>query len=88
MDLVANYVKEKRRDLIPVLVEEINSALEEELAGLDIAPLSVEEVLKYYRDDARIWSIYLAARKMHRAIVSKILRGRYEYILPEHIERW
>ncbi|MEB3780861.1 MAG: DUF6206 family protein [Desulfurococcales archaeon] len=87
VDLVANYIKEKRGDLVPKLVDWVNEELETNYTDLGIRPLSLEEVYKYYRSDARIWSIYLSSRKLHRFITSKILRRRYDYLLPKHIER-
>ncbi len=88
VDLAANYIKEKRRDLIPRLVGWINEELQTNLADLEIKPLAVEEVYEYYKGDARIWSIYLSSRRFHRFITTRILRRRYDYLLPRKIERW
>ncbi len=87
VDVIANLYKEKRADLIPDLVNFTNRFIEENLKDLRIQPLTEEEVKKYYKNDAFIWSFYLAARKIDRFIKTKILGKRYEFLLPGKIER-
>ena len=82
IDLIANLFKEKRSDAIPKLVEIASNFFKER----DIEPLTYEEVKKYYSSDASIWSLYLNSRKIHR-LFNKIAGRRYEYFLPEKIER-
>lgn len=82
LDLVANFYKEQRPDLVPMVVEKANETLERE----GFQPLTVKEVSDYYREDARIWRVYLSFRKVDRALHH--LFGRpYPYILPESIRR-
>jgi hypothetical protein len=46
-------------------------------------PIGADEVERYYRLDARIWRGFLAARRLHRAVRSRLLGFPYEYILPD-----
>jgi len=87
VDLIANFFKEGREDLIPKLVELANEFFSAEAAVLDIAPVDYEEIKKYYKEDASIWSLYLNLRKIHRFIRTKILRKYYDFILPAEIKR-
>jgi len=82
IDLAANLYKEQRPDLIPLTVTIINRQL-----GPDQKPLTVDEVDKYYREDKLIWSFYLSFRRIDRWLTTRILRRRYEYILPGKIRR-
>jgi len=86
VDLIANMYKEQRPDLIPDLIAAANDhfAGEPELA---VGPITAQEVRAYYREDAMIWRLYLAMRKVDRAIRIRLLRGRYPYILPEQVRR-
>ncbi len=87
VDLIANFFKEGRSDLIPKLVELANEFFSAEAVVPDIVPLDYEEIKKYYKEDASIWSLYLNARKIHRFIRRKILRKYYDFILPREIKR-
>ena len=81
-DLAANLHKEQRPDLIPDAVDIINRAL-----PTSDSPLTVSEVDSYYRQDKLIWSVFLRFRKFDRWLRSKVLRKRYEFILPGTIIR-
>jgi hypothetical protein len=37
-----------------------------EAAVPDMAPVDFQEIKKYYKEDASIWSLYLNLRKIHR----------------------
>jgi hypothetical protein len=82
IDLVANLFKEQRPDLVEPTMEEINRHLPESMD-----PLEMKEVVKYYREDKIIWSLFLSFRRVDRWIKTKLLRQRYEFILPGKIER-
>ena len=82
MDMAANLFKEQRPDLIPITVGIINRQLTP-----DQEPLTVAEVKKYYREDKLIWSLYLFFRRIDRWMTTRILRRRYEFILPGKIKR-
>jgi len=86
VDLVANFYKEQRPELIPGLVDTVNRffAANERLHGL--MPLTTAEVRAYYREDAWIWRLYLAFKKVDR-FLHRLLGKEYPYILPEKIKR-
>lgn len=86
IDLLANLYKEKRPELIPALIEIVNKFFAEELSEADIKPLAAKEIEDYYREDAFIWRLYLAFRKIDRALHG-VLGKDYPYILPERVER-
>ncbi len=86
IDLLANLYKEQRPELIPALIEIVNKFFAEELSEADIKPLAAKEIEDYYREDAFIWRIYLAFRKIDRALHG-VLGKDYPYILPEKVER-
>ncbi len=87
VDLIANFFKEERSDLIPKLVDLANEFFSAEAVVPDIMPIDYEEIKKYYKEDASIWSLYLNLRKIHRFIRTKILRKYYDFILPAEIKR-
>ena len=87
VDIIGNLYKEKREDLIPDLVDFTNEYIERNLSDLAVKKLTLDEVRKYYKEDAFIWSFYLTARKIDRFIKTRILGKRYEFILPGKIER-
>lgn len=83
LDLVANFYKEGRPDLVPALVTAVNDFCRSTAA---FRPLTVDEVRSYYRFDALIWRVFLALRKFDRWLQTGAGRS-YPYILPEHIKR-
>jgi hypothetical protein len=87
IDLIANFFKEQRPELIPRVILQVNKFLKEEASEFNIEPITFEEVQKYYKNDKRIWVIFQNARKLDRFIKTKILRKRYEFYLPEKIKR-
>ncbi len=86
IDLLANLYKEQRPELIPALIEIVNKFFAKELSEANIQPLTAKEIEDYYREDAFIWRIYLAFRKIDRGLQG-VLGKDYPYILPENVER-
>ncbi len=84
VDLIANFHKEQRPDLIPGLVDTVNEFLQVRESGF--RPITVQEVKDYYREDALIWRVYLAFKKVDR-MLQGFLGREYPYILPEKIKR-
>ena len=86
VDLVANFYKEQRPELIPGLVDTVNRffAASSRLSGLK--PLTAAEVRAYYREDAWIWRLYLAFKKVDRSL-HRLLGKDYPYILPDKVKR-
>jgi hypothetical protein len=87
IDLMANFYKEQRPDLIPDVLTVINGFFTDEAADLGIQPIKAEEVRSYYREDALIWTLYLSMRRLDRTIHTRILRREYPYVLPGKIKR-
>lgn len=86
VDLVANFYKEQRPELVPELVGTINEFLSTTIQSSDFVPITVDEVRAYYREDAWIWRLYLAFRKVDRSL-HKLLGRDYPYILPGKTKR-
>lgn len=81
VDLVANLFKEQRPDLIPLAVKTVNDT-----RPAAAAAITQDDVRRYYREDRRIWQLFLAFRRLDRWRCRK--RGRrYEFILPGKINR-
>ncbi len=87
IDLIANFHKEQRSELIPGLVDKANRFFVEECSALGITPLTVDEIDDYYKEDALIWRLYLAFRKFDRFLHLKVFNKPYPYILPGNIKR-
>ena len=85
IDLIANLYKEKKVDLIDPFIGLANGFLRERYP--DLNPIKRKEVDSYYKEDAWIWRIFLAFRKLERFVKTKIQRTEYELILPEKVER-
>jgi hypothetical protein len=81
LDLVANLHKERRADLVPVALAVVNAALDGE------APLTAREVRRYYEADRRIWTVFLALRRLDRWAKTRLAGKRYEFVLPGPIAR-
>jgi Family of unknown function (DUF6206) len=87
IDLIANFYKEQRPELIPELVVTANEFILSQGALLNIQPIEVKEVEDYYREDEVIWSLYLSMRRFDRFVRKKMLGMDYPYILPGKIKR-
>jgi hypothetical protein len=81
-DLIANLYKEQRPDLVDPWIGIINK----ETAGR-MEPLDKKQIESYYREDKLIWRLFLGLRRLDRFIKTKLLRQRYDYILPGKIKR-
>jgi hypothetical protein len=86
IDLIANFYKEQRPELIPGLVDTVNGFFSVQIRNREFKPISVEEVRAYYREDAWIWRLYLVFRKIDRSLHG-LLGKHYPYILPDKIRR-
>ena len=81
-DLAANLYKEQLPELVPMTVAAVNAALPS-----DDPPLTVGEVKRYYRQDKQIWRLFLGARRLDRWIKTRVLKRRYDFLLPGRIQR-
>ncbi|HSN78112.1 MAG TPA: DUF6206 family protein [Anaerolineae bacterium] len=86
IDLIANLYKEGRADLAPAWLETANRFFAEELAGAGLQRIDLNEVLAYYREDVRIWRLYLGLRRFDRTLHRGTGR-QYSYVLPGPIQR-
>jgi hypothetical protein len=87
VDLVANFYKEQRPELIPGLVAVVNDFFATEAKELAVEPISENEVASYYKEDAWIWRLWLAFRRIDRFLKTRILMRSYPFILPGKIKR-
>jgi hypothetical protein len=87
IDLIANFYKEQRPELIPEMVRMANAFITGEAADLGLQEIRVKEVRDYYREDAIIWSLYLSMRRFDRFVRRKLLGREYPHILPGKIKR-
>jgi hypothetical protein len=87
IDLIANFYKEQRQELIPMLVEAANKFYGTASDGLEIEPITEKEIKSYYEEDKVIWTLFLAFRRFDRWLHKYILHRSYRYILPGPIKR-
>lgn len=87
VDLAANFYKEGRQDLIGPVLSIINARLAEDPSAAGISFLIRSEVDRYYQNDAFIWRLFLFLRRLDRFFKTRILRKRYNFILPGTIRR-
>lgn len=87
IDLIANFYKEQRSELIPDLVTLSNEFIKKDLVEFELEPLTVEEIAKYYKGDKQIWEIFQGMRKFDKFMKTKIFRMGYDFYLPGKIKR-
>ena len=87
LDLLGNFYKEGAPERIGTGLDVVN----EWLAGADIPgsrdAITASEVSSYYRQDARLLGLFLQTRRADRAIRTKVLRQRYDFLLPGKVAR-
>lgn len=87
IDIIANYIKEEREDLIPGALNAANSFFSNHPLTRNVREISMREIYEYYREDAAIWVMYLESKKLDRYIKTKIRSLPYDFILPEKVKR-
>ncbi len=87
IDIIANFYKEQRPELIPKLIEVVNDFFAKDAPEHKMSPITKEEVDKYYKSDKKIWSVFQTLRRMDRWIKTKIRRRKYDFYLPGKIKR-
>ncbi len=87
IDLIANFFKEQKPEIIPRLIRRINRFFKEEADTFKIDPITFEEVHKYYKNDKMIWVVFQNARRFDRYMKTKLLKKTYDFYLPEKIKR-
>ena len=87
IDLIANFFKEQRSELIPGIINQVNKFFKEEASEFNMEPITFEEVQKYYKNDKMIWVIFQNARRIDRFLKTKLFKKRYDFYLPNKIKR-
>ena len=87
MDLIANFFKEQREDLIPRLIKEVNNFFKQEASEFNIEPFNLVEIEKYYKSDKLIWELLQTFRRWDRFFKVKLLRKEYPFYIPDKIKR-
>jgi len=87
IDLIANFFKEQKPEIIPGLLKVVNKFFADEVNEFNIEPITFEEVHSYYKNDKMIWVVFQAFRKFDRFLKTKLFRKKYDFYLPEKIER-
>jgi hypothetical protein len=49
--------------------------------------MTVADVRRYYRSDARLWALLLRIRTLDRSWQRRVRRRPYPFLLPREIER-
>jgi hypothetical protein len=86
VDLIANFFKEQRADLVPDLIDQVNAFMASKGYAAREGPITEREVRNYYREDATIWRLYLGFRKTDR-FLHRTFGKAYPYVLPAKIQR-
>ncbi|MFX1480457.1 MAG: DUF6206 family protein [Promethearchaeota archaeon] len=87
IDLIANFFKEQKPEIIPRLIKRMNQFFREEAKEFNIGQITFEEVHKYYKNDKMIWVIFQNARRLDRFLKSKLFKKKYDFYLPDKIKR-
>ena len=87
IDLIANFFKEQKPELIPRIIRKVNEFFANEASDFEMEPINFLEVEKYYKNDKMIWVIFQNARKIDRFIKTKLFKKKYDFYLPEKIKR-
>ncbi len=87
LDLLGNFHKEGRPDRIELARAHVNRWLAADGAELAIGALEAAEVDRYYRRDAQKLELFLRLRRLDRWVRTRVLRQRYDFILPGPIRR-
>ena len=88
VDLLGNFHKEGRADRVPFAAACANRWLAAHAAELDDArPVEVDAIARYYARDAAQLELFLRARRLDRWLRTRLLRQRYDFVLPGPIRR-
>jgi hypothetical protein len=79
LDTAGNLLRERLPRWIPPLLRLANPHLDR--------PLTTEEVRRFYRGNARLWSTLQALRRADRAWQRTVRRRTYPYLLPDRYRR-
>lgn len=85
-DILANFVKEGRADLIDEAVAFTNDWLSERGVE-DVGPFTSRAIHRYYATDEKIWELLYQARRLKRWSDTRLWGRRYDYLLPGKVKR-
>lgn len=85
VDLLGNFHKEGAAGRLPTALAAVNGWLARYEPA--IAPLTPAEVDRYYRSDAALLELYLRLRRADRFVQQRLLRRRYDFVLPGRVTR-
>jgi hypothetical protein len=85
VDMLANFHKEGCAPRLPCAVAAVNDWLARYEPS--VAALTRDEVDRYYRSDARLLELYLRLRRADRLVHHRLLRRRYDFVLPGPVAR-
>jgi hypothetical protein len=86
-DLLGNFYKEGRADRIDMVLAHVNRWLRGPGADLGAPTITRAAVDGYYRKDAQLLELFLKVRRLDRYVRTRLLRRRYNFILPGPIRR-
>jgi hypothetical protein len=86
-DMLGNFIKEKAAHRLPEGIEIVNRWLDRGPLRGRVAPITADEIERYYKSDAFLLELSLKARRVTRFIQVRLFGRRYDYILPGKIER-
>ncbi len=87
IDLIANFFKEQKPEIIPRLIQALNKFFQQEASDFEIERITLEEIEKYYKLDKIIWELLQSMRRIDRFFKVKLLRKEYAFYIPEKIKR-
>jgi hypothetical protein len=87
VDLLGNFHKEGAAARLPTGLEAANAWLDSEDLPGPTDPVTLDEVERYYRQDADLLALYLRLRRMDRFLRTRVLRRTYDYVLPDDVTR-
>lgn len=86
-DLIGNFIKEGAPDKIPGAVAFANEWIARQPDREQLGRIDEQAVRRYYAKDAANLELSLRARRLGRFVTTKLLRRRYDFILPGSITR-
>jgi hypothetical protein len=86
VDLLGNVHKEGCPQRLPVAIDAVNEWLGHD-ARTGWAPVTRDEVDRYYHDDAALLELYLRLRRADRFMQKRLLRRGYDFVLPGPVTR-
>ncbi|MBW1880438.1 MAG: hypothetical protein JRJ84_18935 [Deltaproteobacteria bacterium] len=84
-DILANFVKEGRAELIEGAAEFTNRWTAR--AGVDLPAFQSRAIHRYYAVDEKIWEFAWLARRLARFVNTRLLGRPYNYLLPGKVKR-